>query len=309
MRVVESVRELQALADRERAAGLRIALVPSMGALHAGHLSLVAEGRRRADRVWVSIFVNPAQFNDPGDLARYPRDFESDLESCRGSGVDVVFAPSPEEMYPQDSQTWVDVSDLALPLCGRSRPGHFRGVTTIVSKLLLAAKPHVAVFGQKDFQQLAVIRRMARDLGFDVEIAGGITAREADGLALSSRNANLDAEARRQAPVLSRALDAASAAVAAGERDAPRLLGIVRREIEKAPLARVDYAELRDPESLEPVAGPLEHATLLALAVFLRSGADEVRLIDNAVLRPSPEGAAARASFHPHPPVSEEDPP
>nr|MDJ0849789.1 pantoate--beta-alanine ligase [Myxococcota bacterium] len=179
MQRVESVRELQALADAERAAGRRIALVPTMGALHEGHLSLVAEARARADRVWLSIFVNPTQFNQASDLEGYPRTLEADLAACRDAGVDLVFMPTPEEMYPEESQTWVEVTDLARPLCGATRPGHFRGVTTIVSKLFLAAKPHAAVFGEKDFQQLAVIRRMVRDLGFDVEIVGGRTVREA----------------------------------------------------------------------------------------------------------------------------------
>jgi pantoate--beta-alanine ligase len=290
MRLVENLRELQKLADAERTAGHRIALVPTMGALHSGHLSLVGEARRRADRVWVSIFVNPAQFNEVADLEGYPRTFEADLAACRELGVDVVFAPHSAEMYPPGSQTWVEVSELTKPLCGKARPGHFRGVTTIVTKLFLAAKPHVAVFGEKDFQQLAVIRRMVRDLGFDVEIVGGPTVREADGLALSSRNANLDPESRRQAVVLVRALDAAEHAVAAGERDGAALLHLVKTEIGKSTRARLDYAELRDPEDLSPAPGVLERPTLLALAVFFGppQGCDgaTVRLIDNRVLNP-----------------------
>jgi pantoate--beta-alanine ligase len=157
MQRVESVRDLQALADAERAAGLRIALVPTMGALHPGHLSLVEAARRRADRVWVSIFVNPTQFDDPSDLDRYPRTLPDDLEACRAAQVDLVFVPTAAQMYPEGAQTRVEVLELSKPLCGRTRPGHFRGVTTVVAKLLLAAKPHVAVFGEKDFQQLAVI--------------------------------------------------------------------------------------------------------------------------------------------------------
>jgi len=264
--------------------------VPTMGALHAGHLSLVGEARQRADRVWVSIFVNPAQFNEAADLESYPRTLEADLAACRQLGVDAVFAPQPAEMYAPGSQSWVDVTELTKPLCGSARPGHFRGVTTIVTKLLLAAKPHVAVFGEKDFQQLAVIRRMVRDLGFDVEIVGGPTVREADGLALSSRNANLDPEARRQAVVLVRALDAAENAVAAGERGSAALLHLVTTEIAKASRARLDYAELRDPEDLSPAPGVLERPTLLALAVFFDPprGCEgtTVRLIDNRVLNP-----------------------
>ena len=288
MRVIHTTRELQRLADTERAAGLRLALVPTMGALHAGHLSLVRAARSRADRVWVSIFVNPAQFNDPKDLEEYPCVLERDLEACRAAGVDVVFAPDAAEMYPADSQTWVDVSELTRPLCGADRPGHFRGVTTIVSKLFLAAKPHCAVFGEKDYQQLAVIRRMVRDLGFDVEIVGAPIVREPDGVALSSRNVNLDPEARRQALVLVRALDACEFAIEAGELRAAALLHLARNEIGKAPRAWIDYVELRDPETLGPAAETLEAPTLLALAVcFGPTEAGEgtpVRLIDNRVL-------------------------
>ncbi len=298
MRVVETVRELRRLAGAERAAGRRIALVPTMGALHAGHLSLIRLARERADRVFVSIFVNPAQFDDPADLARYPRAPERDLEICREAGVDLVFAPEPEEMYPAGERTRVEVEGLTQPLCGAARPGHFRGVTTIVSKLLLAARPDVAVFGEKDFQQLAVIRRMVRDLLFEVEIVGAPIVREADGLALSSRNQSLDPEARRQAVALSRALDAAERALAAGEHDAARLLQLVRAEIGKASRAEIDYAELRDPESLEVAPATLAGPVLLALAVFLRvadqAAAARVRLIDNRVLQPRSARPRAR---------------
>ena len=290
MRVIRHVAELQQLADSERSLGRRIGLVPTMGALHAGHLSMVEEARRRTDRVWLSIFVNPTQFNDPKDMDAYPSTFEDDLRACREAGVDVVFAPGPDEMYDPDCQTWVDVDDITRPLCGAARPGHFRGVITIVTKLLLAAKPHVAVFGEKDFQQLAVIRRMVRDLGFDVEIVAGPIVREADGLALSSRNVNLDAEARRQSLVLCQALDAAERAVAAGETRTEALLQLVRQEIGKAPRAEIDYAELRDSASLEAAPPELTRATLLALAVFIRppgaAAGTTVRLIDNRVLRP-----------------------
>ncbi len=290
MLVIRHVAELQQLADRERSLGRSIGLVPTMGALHAGHLSLVEEARRRADRVWLSIFVNPSQFDDPNDMDAYPSTFEADLRACREAGVDVVFAPGPDEMYDPNSQTWVDVDEITRPLCGAARPGHFRGVITIVTKLLLAAKPHVAVFGEKDFQQLAAIRRMVRDLGFDVEIVAGPIVREADGLALSSRNVNLDAEARRQSLVLCRALDAAERAVAAGETRTEALLQLVGQEIGKAPRAEIVYAELRDPETLEVAPPELARATLLALAVFIRppggAAGTTVRLIDNRVLHP-----------------------
>ena len=292
MRRVTTVAELQQLADAERAAGRRIALVPTMGALHAGHVSLVTEGRRRADRVWLSIFVNPTQFNDPRDYAAYPNTLDADLARCREAGVDVVFTPDARELAPAGAETWVEVSELAKPLCGRTRPGHFRGVATVVTKLLLAAKPHVAVFGEKDFQQLAVVRKLVADLCFDVEIVGAPTLREPDGLALSSRNLRLDPEARRQAVVLSQALGEAERALAAGERSAARLLGLVRTTIEKAPRAEIDYAELRDPVSLEPAPAVLAGPALLALAVHFEPapGSDTaaVRLIDNRVLHPLP---------------------
>ncbi len=286
MRVVESRRELQELSDRGRVAGHRIALVPTMGALHAGHLSLVSLARERAEQVWASIFVNPTQFENPADLTAYPRTLERDLEACRAAGIDAVFTPSAAELYPENSQTWVEVSELTRTLCGASRPGHFRGVATVVSKLFLAAKPHVAVFGEKDYQQLAVLRRMVADLGFDVEIVGGPIVREADGLALSSRNVRLAPEARRQALALVRALEAAEAAVKAGERSSAALLDLARSEIARAPLARIDYVELCDPDSLQPSLAELDGPGLLALAVYFPSGAgDPVRLIDNRVLR------------------------
>jgi pantoate--beta-alanine ligase len=292
---IETVRELRTRADALRAAGRRIALVPTMGALHPGHLSLVKAARERADVVWVSIFVNPTQFNDPSDLEAYPRTLESDLAACRDAGVDAVFTPSAAEMYPDGADTAVEVGALSEPLCGAARPGHFRGVATVVTKLLLAAKPHVAIFGEKDFQQLAVIRLMTRDLLLDVEIVGGPTVREPDGLALSSRNAGLDAEARAQAVVLVRALDAAEAAVAAGERRADALLAVAREEIAAAPRAAIDYVALCDPDTLAPAPAQLRGPALLALAVFLRPASPEdaragVRLIDNRVLHPQLRG-------------------
>ena len=292
MQIVKTVRELQRLSDSERAAGHRIALVPTMGALHAGHLSLVELARCGADRVWVSIFVNPLQFDRPDDLSAYPRPIEADLDACREAGVDVVFVPEVDEMIAPDDDAWVDVGQLTLPLCGATRRGHFRGVTTIVTKLFHAAKPQLAVFGEKDFQQLAVIRRMVRDLCFDVEIVGAPVERESDGLACSSRNNRLDPEARRQAVVLSRALDVAEKALAGGERDCNALLRGVRAEVGRASLSQIDYAELRDPETLAIAPPRIEGPTLLALAVFFRVRGDDgngrVRLIDNRVLHPHP---------------------
>jgi pantoate--beta-alanine ligase len=295
MELLRTVQELRAWSDAQRGAGRRVGLVPTMGALHAGHVSLVAEARRRADAVVVSIFVNPTQFAPHEDLASYPRDLERDLATCRAAGVDAVFAPAPEELYPDGAQTWVEVAELARPLCGASRPHFFRGVATVVTKLLVAARPHVAVFGEKDFQQLQVVKRLARDLLLDVEIVGAPIAREPDGLAMSSRNAYLDAAARAEARVLSRALDAAEAAVAAGERDAAVVLETVRKEIARAPRAEIDYAELRHPETLAAVSA-VEGPALLALAVRLPvpapAGEARVRLIDNRVLRPQAPSVA-----------------
>ncbi len=277
--VIRSVAELQRWSDAARAAGRRIALVPTMGALHEGHLSLVRLGYHLADRVVVSIFVNPTQFGPAEDFARYPRDLDRDLEALRKVGADIVFAPSVEEIYPSGDATWVDVERLTAGLCGRSRPGHFRGVTTVVARLFNAARPHVAVFGEKDYQQLAVIRRMTRDLGFGIEVVGGQIVREPDGLAMSSRNVFLSARARQQATSLHAALHEARASVRAGVRDAEALVAQVRQRIEKEPLAELDYVELVDADTLEPlraVRGP----ALLALAVRFEG----TRLIDNTQL-------------------------
>jgi pantoate--beta-alanine ligase len=290
-RIVRTVGELQGLADAERAAQRRIALVPTMGALHPGHLALVRAARARADRVWVSIFVNPLQFGPNEDFSCYPRPFDRDVVLCGAAGVDVVFAPSVEEMYPPGAQTTVELKELAKPLCGASRPGHFRGVATVVTKLLLAAKPHLAVFGEKDFQQLAVIRRLVQDLLLGVEIVGVETVRERDGLALSSRNARIAPEARAEARSLVRALEAAEAAVAAGEDSADELLRIVRCVLLEARSAELDYAELCDPTTLEAAPRKLSAPTLLALAARFPAadgGDARVRLIDNRVLHPKP---------------------
>lgn len=288
MQVIETRAALQAWSDAERAGGRRIGLVPTMGALHTGHLSLVEEARLSADLVVVSIFVNPTQFNDAKDFEGYPRVMEDDLAACRNAGVDVVWTPQVEELYPEGASTWVDVAGLSEPLCGGNRPGHFRGVTTIVSKLFLAAKPHVAVFGQKDFQQLAVIRRMTRDLGFDVEVVGGATVRESDGLALSSRNVHLGPVAREQALRISESLAIAEQMLASGERSTASILEAVRKKLSEATQATIDYAELRDPSELELVGDEVEGPTLLAIALQFTADADglgaDVRLIDNRVL-------------------------
>lgn len=295
MRVLETKQAMQAWSDAERRAGRKVALVPTMGALHRGHTALVGIARERAERVVVSIFVNPTQFNDRRDFEGYPRTLETDLEACREAGVDVVFAPTAAEMYPEGAATWVDVHGLTEPLCGANRPGHFRGVTTVVTKLFLAARPDVAVFGEKDWQQLAVIRRMTTDLGFGIEVVGGETVRESDGLALSSRNVRLGPQARKQALCIVESLERADRMVADGDADAERVLEAVRATLARAGQARIDYAELRDPASLETVSGRIEGPVLLAIALQFEPDSDgrgsAVRLIDNRVLGRRPRAA------------------
>jgi pantoate--beta-alanine ligase len=280
MQVIERVSELQAWSDGLRAQGRRIALVPTMGALHEGHLSLVRVGLARADRVVASVFVNPTQFGKGEDYAIYPRDLKGDSEKLRRAGCDVVFAPPVSEIYPQGWSTWVEVEGgLGAGLCGRSRPGHFRGVTTVVARLFNAARPHVAVFGEKDYQQVAVIRRMTRDLLFDIEIVAAPTVREADGLAMSSRNENLSEVERDQARALNAALADARQLLRSGERNGARLIEAARRRLADAPLARIDYVELVDPDTLEPLE-KVESRAVMALAVHF----SRARLIDNALL-------------------------
>lgn len=290
MQIFEKRADLQAWSDAERAAGRRVGLVPTMGALHAGHVSLVRAAQGAADRVVVSIFVNPTQFDDANDFTGYPRDLETDLAVCREAGVEVVFTPTVAELYPAGAATRVEVAGLTEPLCGATRPGHFDGVTTVVTKLFLAARPHVAVFGEKDFQQLAVIRRMTTDLGFRIEILGGPTLREADGIALSSRNARLGPRAREQARMIVEALDRAEALVAAGETRRDVILEVVAKTLARATQARVDYAELRDPDRLELAPERLGGPMLLAIALRFEADPDgrgaAVRLIDNRVLAP-----------------------
>ncbi len=277
--IVRSVRALRARVEAVRATGTRVALVPTMGALHEGHLSLVRLAREHAAWVIVSVFVNPTQFGPGEDFERYPRELDADVAALAGAGADCVFAPEVGEMYPAGDATRVRVERLTRGLCGRARPGHFEGVTTVVARLLNAARPHVAVFGQKDFQQLVAIRRMVRDLLFDIEVIGAPTVREPDGLAMSSRNAYLGVEARKQAPALYAALLDALKRVRAGNTCAADLVATARRRISKEPLAEIDYIELRDAETLEPVER-VERPAVLALAVRFEGA----RLIDNLVL-------------------------
>lgn len=271
-----TVSEIRAALTTARAGGASVGLVPTMGALHEGHLSLVRAARAQNDVVVVSIFVNPTQFGPEEDFERYPRDLDGDGALCAAAGADLIFCPPAEEMYPEPFSTWVDVEDLTDGLCGRSRPGHFRGVCTVVSKLFNICGPDRAYFGEKDVQQLAVVTRMARNLDFPVEIIACPTVREADGLALSSRNARLSPDERAQAPVLYRALTAAGERVRAGERDAATLDRSIREVLKEAPLAVVDYVEIVGADNLRPVAR-LSGEVVMALAV--RFG--ETRLIDN----------------------------
>lgn len=263
-----------------RARGERLALVPTMGFLHEGHLSLMRRARELGDRVAVSIFVNPAQFGEGEDLGRYPRDLEGDLEKCRREGVWLVYAPeTPSDVYAPGHATWVDVhGPLVEGLCGASRPGHFRGVATVVLKLFHLFRPEVAVFGKKDFQQLAVVRKMVEDLDLGVTIVGGETVREPDGLALSSRNAYLSAEERARALSLHRGLAAAKARFERGEREAAALLETAREHIEPE-VDRIDYLELVDAETLTPVEELARPACML-VAAFV----GKTRLIDNVEL-------------------------
>jgi pantoate--beta-alanine ligase len=258
-----------------------LGLVPTMGYLHAGHVSLVERARRENARVAASLFVNPTQFGPSEDLARYPRDLERDKALLEAAGCDLLFAPTVEEMYRAGATTFVDVGPVSAPLEGDRRPGHFRGVATVVLKLFNIVQPDRAYFGQKDAQQLAVIRRLTRDLDVPVEIVACPTVREPDGLAMSSRNAYLTPEQRRAAPVLYRALSAARVLWARGERDCGQLRQAVRRTLDAEPLARTDYVSAADPETfaeLEAAGGPV----LLSLAVFL----GKARLIDNVLLEP-----------------------
>lgn len=257
----------------------RVGLVPTMGYLHEGHLSLVRQAREDCDYVVVSIFVNPTQFGPKEDLSKYPRDLDRDLSLLEPLGVDLVWIPTSEMMYPPGFQTWVEVETIAQPLEGSTRPGHFRGVTTVVAKLFNAVQPHNAYFGQKDAQQAAVIRQMARDLNFPVEIVVCPIVREPDGLAMSSRNVYLDPEQRKAATVLSRALQAAKEAYDKGKRDAETLRETMKEVLAAEPLAEVQYVSCADYDTLQELDSVTGKA-LLSMAVFI----GKTRLIDNVVL-------------------------
>ncbi len=257
-----------------------VGLVPTMGFLHEGHLSLVRAARAECASVVVSIFVNPTQFGPTEDLAAYPRDLPRDLAMLEAEGVDLVWTPTPEIMYPPGYQTWVTVEEVTKRLEGEMRPGHFRGVTTVVAKLFNAVQPQKAYFGQKDAQQALVVRQMVRDLNFPLEIVVCPIVREADGLAMSSRNAYLNPAERQAAVVLSRGLRAAQTAFNNGERDAERLRRIVADMVNAEPLARLQYVSCADPETLHEIEGHISHHALLSMAVYV----GKTRLIDNLQL-------------------------
>jgi len=277
METVKTISEL-------RAARLRlpqpVGLVPTMGYLHEGHLSLVRAARSECASVVVSIFVNPTQFGPTEDLASYPRDLLRDLQLLEKEGVALVWSPDVEDMYPPGFQTWVTVEEVAWPLEGSMRPGHFRGVATVVAKLFNAVQPQRAYFGQKDAQQAAVIRQMVRDLNFNLEVVVCPIVREPDGLAMSSRNTYLNPEERRAATVLYRSLSAARQAYQAGERDADRLRQIMAETIQSEPLARLQYVSCADADTLQEITGIVSGRALLSMAVFV----GKTRLIDNFVI-------------------------
>ncbi|MDF3057574.1 MAG: pantoate--beta-alanine ligase [Rariglobus sp.] len=281
MQTITSVSEMQALSERLRMQGQRIGLVPTMGALHEGHLSLVKIASDIADVIVVSIFVNPTQFGPSEDFTKYPRPLEADLAACEAAGVDYVFAPEPGEIYPKGYSTFVVEEYIAKPLEGASRPSHFRGVTTVVAKLFNIVRPHFSVFGQKDAQQVAVIHKMVADLNFAVEIIIAPTLREADGLAMSSRNRYLTNTQRVEALVISRALRKATEMVAGGERRVDRLIAEATHLIGQHRRVRVIYVSIVDRLTMEAVKGEITPGkSLMAIAAWV----DEVRLIDNEIL-------------------------
>jgi pantoate--beta-alanine ligase len=286
---VETIRTIawmKEYARQARAESRIVGLVPTMGALHAGHLSLIERAKQECSPVIASIFVNPKQFGPNEDFTKYPRTFESDSEKLKRAGVNFLFAPEPAEIYPHGFSTYVNVDGLSEKLEGRSRPGHFRGVATVVMKLLQIVQPNFAYFGRKDAQQSRLIMQMARDLNLDTEIVVCPPVRESDGLALSSRNVYLNAEERKAATVLYRALDAARNELAAGVRDALQLLTSARRRLDSERLARVDYAEVVDAQSFEPIVR-VNKPCFVLLAVFI----GKTRLIDNLYLEPRSPGS------------------
>lgn len=279
MQIAYTVKEVREQVKAWRKEGLSVGLVPTMGYLHEGHASLIKKAVEDNDRVVTSIFVNPTQFAPTEDLEAYPRDMEKDSKLCETLGVDLIFHPEPEEMYAPDFCTWVDMDVLSKTLCGKSRPIHFRGVCTVVSKLFHIVTPDRAYFGQKDAQQLAIIRRMVRDLNMDIEIVGCPIVREEDGLAKSSRNTYLNEEERKAALILSQSIFLGQKMVQEGETDAAKIKAAMVEKIQSEPLARIDYVEIVDGLSMQPV-DTVQSPTLAAIAVYI----GKTRLIDNFII-------------------------
>jgi len=281
MKTVNTISEIKQITKEWKAKGFSIGFVPTMGYLHEGHKSLIEKARVENDKVVVSIFVNPTQFGPNEDFEKYPRDLEKDAALCSDAGADLIFAPEVKEMYPDGSHTFVDVEGITEGLCGEKRPGHFRGVCIVVSKLFNIVSPHRAYFGEKDAQQLAVIKRMVNDLNFDIEVKGCPIIREEDGLAKSSRNTYLSAEERIAARVLSRSLNKGKEALSKGERDSDNLKNIILNELNSEPLAKIDYVEIVDSSTLKSIKN-IEKPILTAIAVFI----GKTRLIDNFTFEP-----------------------
>ncbi len=279
MEIIKSVSEMQQWVASVRDVDETISFVPTMGFLHQGHVSLLDEGRRRGDKLVLSIFVNPTQFGQGEDFEDYPRDLQQDSQLAEQAGVDVIFAPTAKQMYPNGYATYVDVEGITNTLCGASRPGHFRGVCTVVSKLFNIIQPQVAIFGQKDFQQLAVIQRMTQDLNLPVEILGLPIYRESDGLAMSSRNVYLTEEQRPQALVLSQSLARARELVAAGQKDVAEIISELKTKINQQPAARIDYVQICHQLTLKDQLD-VDNDSVLLLAVYI----GKTRLIDNGFL-------------------------
>jgi len=279
--IITEINRMQARSDEMRRQGKTIVFVPTMGFLHEGHLFLIKEGRKYGDDLVVSIFVNPSQFGPGEDLETYPRDFERDLELLRKEAVDVVFAPDAEEMYGEHFQTFVELEKLPKHLCGLSRPIFFKGVATVVTKLFNIVKPHAAIFGEKDYQQLTVIRQMVRDLNFDINIVGAPTVREADGLAMSSRNTYLHSKQRMSALTLNKSLKKAQELVGNGLKDAAQVIDAAAKRIRSQPDTEIDYIVICDPKTLDDMK-TIDRPALMALAVKV----GKARLIDNKILIP-----------------------